>query len=108
MNGEGQQAKRWQVHGGHIYVLEDVCKGCGFCVEFCPKEVLARADYYNAKGYHPPVVEDPEACAMCGFCELVCPDFAIWTEKETEEQTGTGGEEARRTGTPGGGIRDAD
>ena len=80
-------AKRWRVPKGHIYVLEDVCKGCGFCIEFCPRKVLERAEHYNAKGYHPPEVADPEACVLCGFCELVCPDFAIWTEKETTEPT---------------------
>ena len=82
-----ERAKRWRVPKGHIYVLEDVCKGCGFCIEFCPRKVLERAEHYNAKGYHPPEVADPEACVLCGFCELVCPDFAIWTERETTETT---------------------
>ncbi|MBC7335659.1 MAG: 4Fe-4S binding protein [Clostridia bacterium] len=82
-----ERAKRWRVPKGYIYVLEDVCKGCGFCIEFCPRKVLARAEHYNAKGYHPPEATDPEACVLCGFCELVCPDFAIWTEKETTEGT---------------------
>jgi formate hydrogenlyase subunit 6/NADH:ubiquinone oxidoreductase subunit I len=32
-------------------------------------------------------VADPEACVLCGFCELICPDFAIWTEELTTEET---------------------
>lgn len=90
-----ERAKRWRVPQGAIYLLEDMCKGCGFCIEFCPREVLERAEHYNAKGYHPPEVADPEACVLCGFCELVCPDFAIWTERETTDTT----EEPHHQGT---------
>ena len=46
------------------------CKGCGICVEFCPKQVLAMQDGY-------PVVVDREACNRCQLCDLRCPDFAI-------------------------------
>jgi 2-oxoglutarate ferredoxin oxidoreductase subunit delta len=82
-----EKAKRWRVPEGWIYVDEEVCKGCGFCHTFCPKEVLAESEKFNPKGYHPPEVVDPEACVLCGFCELLCPDFAIWTEKLTTEET---------------------
>ncbi|MCR4392221.1 MAG: 4Fe-4S binding protein [Candidatus Acetothermia bacterium] len=100
-------AKRWRVPKGHVYVLEDVCKGCGFCIEFCPRKVLVRADHYNAKGYHPPEVVDAEACVMCGFCELICPDFAIWTEKgETGKlASGMNPDDGRPTGEGGNGAR---
>ncbi|MFQ5444364.1 MAG: ferredoxin family protein, partial [Nitrospinales bacterium] len=37
-----------------IHILEDQCKGCGFCVGYCPKDVLKLSDGYNIKGYHPP------------------------------------------------------
>ena len=54
------------------------CKGCGFCVEFCPKSVLEMSDDFNAKGYHPPKIVDIDACTYCDMCEMVCPEFAIW------------------------------
>lgn len=53
------------------------CKGCGICVEFCPKNVL--------KIVHNKVqIVDDEACIKCGLCELRCPDYAIYIEKEGE------------------------
>ena len=77
-------ARRWKVPQGYVYVLDEICKGCSFCIEYCPRDVLAEADRFNAKGYHAPEVVDTDACVLCGFCELVCPDFAIWTETELE------------------------
>jgi 2-oxoglutarate ferredoxin oxidoreductase subunit delta len=63
---------------GELHVLENQCKGCGFCVEFCPNEVLVLAKRFNAKGYHPPEVVKPEACVACELCQLLCHDFAIF------------------------------
>ena len=53
------------------------CKGCGICVEFCPKKALELK--------HEKVrIADEEACILCGLCELRCPDSAIYIEKEEE------------------------
>jgi 2-oxoglutarate ferredoxin oxidoreductase subunit delta len=71
---------------GHIYVLKNRCKGCGFCIEFCPKSVLAMSEEINEKGYHPPDVIRPEACVYCELCELVCPDFAIYIEVADDKE----------------------
>lgn len=49
----------------------DWCKGCGICVEFCPKKVL---EIRNNKVY----IINEEKCIKCGLCELRCPDFAIF------------------------------
>jgi len=35
---------------GEIVILEERCKGCGFCVEYCPHNVLIVATRYNPKG----------------------------------------------------------
>ena len=55
------------------------CKGCGFCVEYCPKDVLVMSTRFNKKGYHPPEVVQTGLCVNCNLCEMICPDFAIFS-----------------------------
>lgn len=74
-----------KVPHGEIHIIKDRCKGCGFCVEFCPRDVLEISDEFNSKGYHPPRVKNPEACVACGLCELICPEFAIYHLEEERE-----------------------
>ena len=60
----------------------DKCKGCGLCVEVCPKNVLEIAqDKINAKGHHPVEAKKPEACIGCAFCATMCPDCIIKVER---------------------------
>jgi 2-oxoglutarate ferredoxin oxidoreductase subunit delta len=70
---------------GKIFILKELCKGCSFCVEYCPKDVLELSEEFNKKGYHPPVAVREEDCVNCGLCELICPEFAIYTELIEEE-----------------------
>ena len=74
-----------RVPHGDIQVLVERCKGCGWCVEFCPRDVLEVSDEINSKGYHPPRAVRPEACVSCGLCELLCPEFAIYVLEEEGE-----------------------
>jgi 2-oxoglutarate ferredoxin oxidoreductase subunit delta len=64
---------------GRVCIIEDRCKGCGFCVEYCPKDVLVLSDRFNRKGYHPPEVVTNGECVNCNLCEMICPDFAIFS-----------------------------
>ena len=74
---------------GEVYIVEERCKGCGLCVNYCPKGVLVQSDRINEKGYHPPeLVEDPpvKVCINCGFCERICPDFAIFVKEKKRDK----------------------
>lgn len=73
---------------GKVSINTNWCKGCAFCVQFCPKKVLDMSPEYNAKGYHPPYVKNPEACHDCKFCQMICPEFSIFVT--TEEVTNKG------------------
>ena len=66
---------------GHVSIVVEHCKACGFCVEFCPSHVLALSSAFNSKGYHPPHVVHPEKCSGCDLCGMYCPDFAIYATK---------------------------
>lgn len=63
---------------GFVAITVERCKGCGFCVEFCPTHVLALSSAYNSKGYHPPHVVAGDKCSGCDLCGMYCPDFAIF------------------------------
>ncbi len=76
---------------GIVHIQENRCKGCFFCVEFCPRDVLARSERYNIKGYHPPDITKPEACTACRLCELLCPEFAIGIEEMTFKELSRAG-----------------
>ena len=62
---------------GTVFVRAEVCKGCSYCVDFCPTHALGISKKFNIKGYHYPVLTHPEACSGCNPCGLMCPDFAI-------------------------------
>lgn len=62
---------------GKVDFREERCKGCGLCVEACPKKVIRLSDRFNASGFNPAECVDQEACIACGFCARMCPDAVI-------------------------------
>ncbi len=79
-------AKRIPIPRGQLFIIPERCKGCKFCIDFCPLDVLEETSEMNAKGYHYPVVAEgkEEACIACQFCSIICPEFAIYTEEVAE------------------------
>ena len=65
-----------------LTIRTERCKGCGLCVNACPKGILAiAADKINKKGYSPAYMQDSEKCIGCAFCATMCPDCIITVEK---------------------------
>ena len=67
-------------------IEKDRCKGCGLCVDVCPKKVLEISAEVNTKGYFPVYQARPEDCVYCATCCRMCPDVAISITKEPEEK----------------------
>jgi 2-oxoglutarate ferredoxin oxidoreductase subunit delta len=84
---------------GSVQIVVERCKACGFCVEFCPTRALALSSAFNAKGYHPPYLIQPEKCSGCDLCGMYCPDFAIFGFKPPA-QAKTAAAETRPTASP--------
>lgn len=69
-----------------ITIDEKLCKGCYFCIENCPTQVLKKSENLGPKGYLIAEVDDIEKCIGCRICERICPDFAISVmEKDDSE-----------------------
>jgi len=71
-----------------VIINKEWCKGCEYCVVFCPTGALAMSTEMNVKGYLLPKVSDESQCLGCGLCEAICPDFAIFViSKDGERST---------------------
>ena len=60
-----------------IVIDEEICKGCGLCVDICPRKAMGLADHINSRGFHPAVLRNPENCTGCTQCALMCPDACM-------------------------------
>ena len=82
-------AEAHSIPQGQIKIIWNRCKGCGFCIEFCPNRCFKQSTRFNEKGYHPPeILYQSEDCVDCGLCSLICPEFAVYSElKEAKKIT---------------------
>lgn len=70
---------------GKVLINKERCKGCGYCVEFCPRGVLRDSKELSPKGYSLVEVDDESKCPGCGLCEVLCPEFAIQLLSSNDE-----------------------
>jgi 2-oxoglutarate ferredoxin oxidoreductase subunit delta len=64
--------KRYQ-----IVILEQYCKGCGLCIEFCKKGKLYIRQMPNKQGIQTAAVHEDVDCTGCLQCATMCPDAAV-------------------------------
>lgn len=76
--------QRLKLRDVDIFIIEERCKGCSYCIEFCPSKVLEPDRKLNKIGIHPPRVKDITLCVGCGVCQDICPDFAIYLVDKEE------------------------
>ena len=60
-----------------VTINELMCKGCGYCIKFCPKHILEMSKERNQKGHFYPVNINEKDCTSCAICALMCPEAAI-------------------------------
>jgi NAD-dependent dihydropyrimidine dehydrogenase PreA subunit len=63
-----------------VIIDEELCHGCGYCVQFCPRGCLdipgeQAGPMYS--GYEIAKFVNPERCNACGICTRMCPCGAI-------------------------------
>jgi len=71
---------------GKIKINSERCKGCGYCIQFCPLNLIHFSPDLNRKGYYPAIFDDNNKCTGCGICALVCPDTAITVYRNLKEK----------------------
>lgn len=56
------------------FVFPEFCKGCGRCIEACPKHCISHGTEINPATGLIPITLDLEACNGCGLCITACPE----------------------------------
>ncbi len=62
---------------GKPEIDKEKCKGCGLCINVCPKNILKMSDDFNKQGVAYATCIDEDACIACKFCAQMCPDMVI-------------------------------
>lgn len=56
-----------------VVIESSQCKGCGLCVETCPRDCIYIGSELNSIGYLYARFES-ETCNACALCFYVCPE----------------------------------
>ena len=74
---------------GFIRIDPERCKGCSWCMEYCPSHAIMLSNRLNLKGYFVADFEEEKGCTGCAVCAVMCPEVAIEVyqfEKTDERQ----------------------
>jgi 2-oxoglutarate ferredoxin oxidoreductase subunit delta len=66
------------------------CKGCGLCVDVCPRHALKMSGVLSRSGLELVSIDENVTCSGCLLCTLMCPDAAITVEVEEESPAAPG------------------
>lgn len=68
---------------GTIAIDREACKGCNYCVIYCPKGVITMDSEFNRNGYFPAKASHIDNCTGCSICAFMCPEICIevWREE---------------------------
>ena len=70
--------RRQKNHMAKLLIQTENCKGCGLCIDACPKKILSLDSMaINQKGHTPARMTDESRCTGCGACAIMCPDCVI-------------------------------
>ena len=59
-----------------LHINKKRCKGCGYCIQACPKNALAFTGEIGDQGYDTVGVNE-ELCIQCGSCYKACPNYVF-------------------------------
>ncbi len=76
---------------GRITINHEGCKGCRYCVDTCPRDLISiNTEQINTLGYNPAqFINNPDkSCVGCTLCAEICPDVLIevYREKKGEKK----------------------
>ncbi len=60
-----------------VYVQQDICNGCGYCVVACPFGVIARDEYGDHRAHKCTLCYDRMKDGMVPACAKACPTESI-------------------------------
>jgi pyruvate/2-oxoacid:ferredoxin oxidoreductase alpha subunit/NAD-dependent dihydropyrimidine dehydrogenase PreA subunit len=67
------------------YLFPQYCKGCGRCIESCPKHCITAGDTIEPATGLIPIELDLTDCTGCGLCVSACPEpYGLGAEPKTE------------------------
>ena len=70
---------------GRIVINGAMCKGCEFCAMVCPYNLISFSSSFNANGFRPAVLVDPEQkCTGCMLCAMICPEAGITVYRQVK------------------------
>jgi 2-oxoglutarate ferredoxin oxidoreductase subunit delta len=66
---------------GKIIINTERCKGCGLCVQVCPKGGIVISKQSNKSGCFPAQANNTD-CTGCCLCAIICPEAIIEVYRE--------------------------